>query len=258
VIKESICRSEEIDKLSSFEESLFYRLIVNVDDFGRFDGRTSIIRAACFPLKDVTNKTVGNALDKLAEVGLIKFYNVDGKPYLELVTWGKHQRLRETKPKYPECPGESNFNSDVGFNAAVSEFEDKVTAFASEIAEAEPEKPFKSEQNVKPEQTKEPKESIKIISLPLNTGEEYPVTKSDLEEWMELYPAVDVMQELRSMRGWCLQNKAKRKTAKGIGRFINSWLARTQNAGGTPGYVRQSGYAGLAEKLLNENRSDLS
>ena len=39
IIKESICRSEEIDSLSWFEEVLFYRLIVTCDDFGRYDGR---------------------------------------------------------------------------------------------------------------------------------------------------------------------------------------------------------------------------
>ena len=46
IIKESICRSEEIDSLSWFEEVLFYRLIVTCDDFGRYDGRAS--REAAF------------------------------------------------------------------------------------------------------------------------------------------------------------------------------------------------------------------
>ena len=41
ILKESICRSEEIDSLSWFEEVLFYRLIVICDDFGRYDGRAN-------------------------------------------------------------------------------------------------------------------------------------------------------------------------------------------------------------------------
>lgn len=56
IIKESICRSEEIDSLSWFEEVLFYRLIVTCDDFGRYDGRAKIIKGSCFPLKDITEK----------------------------------------------------------------------------------------------------------------------------------------------------------------------------------------------------------
>ena len=49
ILKESICRSEEIDSLSWFEEVLFYRLIVICDDFGRYDGRAKIIKGSCFP-----------------------------------------------------------------------------------------------------------------------------------------------------------------------------------------------------------------
>ena len=52
IIKESICTSDSIDSLSWFEEVLFYRLIVNCDDYGRFDGRPSIIKSRLFPLKE--------------------------------------------------------------------------------------------------------------------------------------------------------------------------------------------------------------
>ncbi len=75
-----------------------------------------------------------------------------------------------------------------------------------------------------------------FIKLPLNTGE-HPVFQRDLEEYRELYPAVDVPQAMRDMRGWLLANPKRRKTSRGIGRFINSWLAREQDKGGkTVGY----------------------
>lgn len=72
-----------------------------------------------------------------------------------------------------------------------------------------------------------------VITLPLNTGEEYPITKSEVAEYEELYPAVDVMQQLRNMRGWLLKNRKRRKTKSGINRFVNSWLCREQDRGGT-------------------------
>lgn len=72
-----------------------------------------------------------------------------------------------------------------------------------------------------------------VARLPLNTGDEYPITRSQAEEWGGLYPAVDVMQELRKMRGWLAANPAKRKTARGILRFANGWLAREQDKGRT-------------------------
>lgn len=58
LLRESICRSESIDALSWFEEVLFYRLIVNCDDYGRFDGRPAIIKGSLFPLKDVAIKDI--------------------------------------------------------------------------------------------------------------------------------------------------------------------------------------------------------
>ena len=82
IIKESICRSEEIDSLSWFEEVLFYRLIVTCDDFGRYDGRAKIIKGSCFPLKDITEKDIDKALGRLSAVGLVRVYEAQGRPYL--------------------------------------------------------------------------------------------------------------------------------------------------------------------------------
>ena len=51
IIKESICISASIDLLSDKAENLFYRLIVNCDDYGRIDGRPIIIQTKCYPLR---------------------------------------------------------------------------------------------------------------------------------------------------------------------------------------------------------------
>ena len=101
ILKESICISESIRKLSWFEEVLFYRLIVNCDDYGRFDGRESIIKGRLFPLKDVTIASVRNALDKLATAGLVTLYEFEGRPYIELPSWERHQNIRAKRSKYP-------------------------------------------------------------------------------------------------------------------------------------------------------------
>ena len=74
LLRESICRSESIDALSWFEEVLFYRLIVNCDDFGRFDGRPAIIKGSLFPLKDVAIADIKKALSKLAAHDMIMMY----------------------------------------------------------------------------------------------------------------------------------------------------------------------------------------
>ena len=71
-----------------------------------------------------------------------------------------------------------------------------------------------------------------ILTLTLNDKTEHPVYSEQIKEWSELYPAVDVMQELRAMKGWCNANPTKRKTKSGINRFINGWLSKEQNKGG--------------------------
>lgn len=101
ILKESIRTSDTINVLKPIEEVLFYRLMVSCDDYGRFDGRTAIIKGTCFPLRDTTNKDIENALSKLSTVGLITLYEVEGKPFLQLCTWEQHQNIRAKKSKYP-------------------------------------------------------------------------------------------------------------------------------------------------------------
>lgn len=68
-----------------------------------------------------------------------------------------------------------------------------------------------------------------LIALPLNDKSFHDVFCEDVDDWKELYPAVDIVQELRKMKGWLNSNPTKRKTRRGINRFINSWLAREQD-----------------------------
>ena len=69
------------------------------------------------------------------------------------------------------------------------------------------------------------------ITLTLNDKSEYPIFDKDIVAWKELYPNVDIVQELRKMKGWLNSNPTRRKTKKGILKFVNSWLAREQDKG---------------------------
>lgn len=125
IIKESVCTSESVDKLGWFEEVLFYRLIVNVDDYGRLDARPAILRARLFPLKEVDAERIAAALDRLQAVGCVAQYEVDGAPYLWLPNWDKHQRIRNKRSKYPIPPQSAadccQMTADGGLNPIQSE-----------------------------------------------------------------------------------------------------------------------------------------
>ena len=67
----------------------------------------------------------------------------------------------------------------------------------------------------------------------LNTKEKWQPEQADIIQWGRTYPAVNVDQELMAMESWLDANPTKRKTKAGIKRFVNSWLSRAQNQGGS-------------------------
>lgn len=214
ILKESVCASDTIDGLSWFEEVLFYRLIVNCDDYGRFDGRPQYIKNRLFPLKEnLTNKAVSTALDSLANAGLVVLYEFEGKPFLYLPTWNAHQSIRAKKSKYPDptncaTPSESICKQ---MNADVTVIQSNTKSNANNSTESQ---------------------APSVLTLTLNDGSEYPIAQTEVDEWQAAFPNVDVMQQLQAMKLWCKDNPKKRKTKNGIRRFVTNWLDREQNRGG--------------------------
>ena len=92
---------------------------------------------------------------------------------------------------------------------------------------------IKEEEEVKPPQDLNNLDNARacaqvIQRLPMSDGSEYGVTLGRAEEWRPLYPSVNVMQELRSMRGWLLANPQREIAANNAENFIVTWLADRQ------------------------------
>lgn len=68
-----------------------------------------------------------------------------------------------------------------------------------------------------------------FIKLPLNTGENYSIYNEDVSKYKQIYPGVNVEQELRNMFGWLDSNPKNRKTKNGIKSFITRWLNKRQD-----------------------------
>ena len=85
----------------------------------------------------------------------------------------------------------------------------------------------------KPKKVAKPKKDMgaEVGALPLTTGD-HSIYEAEIQEWSNLYPSVNIGQELNNMRGWLNANPTKKKTKTGINKFINSWLSRQQNKGG--------------------------
>lgn len=225
IIKESLCSSEKIASLSDFEFRLWIGLITQADDAGRGDARPAIIKGHVFPLRDrISIKDIDAALQVLAARGCVSLYTVDGKPYFVFPGWVKHQRVRDCKPKFPEPP--KTYSSPQ--SAASCGELPRTAALIQSESESNP-NPNPKNDSAEPQAASAPP----VISLPLNDGTVFPVSVEQCHEWAGLYPAVDVIQQLRGMLGWLKANPGKRKTKRGILAFVNRWLSKEQDKGGT-------------------------
>lgn len=114
-------------------------------------------------------------------------------------------------------------------------------------------------------QTSEPEADVEALIL--NDGSEWRPTEALFAEYVRLYPNVDVKQQFNVMRSWCLSNPKKRKTRRGITRFVNSWLTREQDKGyrrptDNGSYQQRQSESGYSQDVLNrlasESRGDLN
>lgn len=77
-----------------------------------------------------------------------------------------------------------------------------------------------------------------VLTFPVNgKSKTWGLPQSWIDENQELYPSMDVLAECRKALAWIKNNPAKRKTAKGMTRFLGSWLERANN---NNAYVKKS------------------
>jgi len=107
-----------------------------------------------------------------------------------------------------------------------------------------------SEQNSEPTIEVLPPEGGSVIQIPLVGGEAHHVPQSDIDQWTQLFPAVDVLQELRKAAAWSDANPKRRKTKSGIKAFLVNWLSREQDRGGA------KNNAGRAATTTDRNREE--
>jgi len=72
-----------------------------------------------------------------------------------------------------------------------------------------------------------------VVLIPLIDGSDFAVKAPEVQEWQQAFPSVDVVGELLRARIWCKDNPTKRKTAKGVRRFLSGWLGKEQDRGGS-------------------------
>ncbi len=108
-IKPEFWTSEDIASVTWEQRLLFIGLWSYVDDNGVGRDVDRLIASSLFPLEEDPRETlaiVSRGLQWLSGQGLITRYMVDGKPFLHIAAWDKHQRIdkpNKSRYKLPTC-----------------------------------------------------------------------------------------------------------------------------------------------------------
>jgi len=230
-IHPGIWTDEAFMSLSAYARLLYIGLWAEAYDDGVFEWKPLTLKARLFPVDSVN---VPELLVELYNAGLIERAEQHPKQPGLIRNFQKFQR-----PKKPNSSGmlEERWRDYVGASSApVPNQSGTGTENPPQMEDGGGSKEdVGSDEPTSPEPGK-PAPVVSppiVIELPCVSGEPYPVTEADVAEWGEAFPAVDVRQQLAAMRQWLVANPTRRKTRRGMRKFVVSWLDRRQNAGGT-------------------------
>lgn len=229
-IKPEFPQSESMGRVSRESRLCFILLFTLADDAGRLRGNSRMLASLLYPYDDDAKKHIDTWLTELQKEECIVRYEIDGDSYIELCQWHKHQKI--DRPSASKIPP-PNEQSRILANSRESSCED--LRIKEGIKERKVDQSDSSETDgencaeLLQSSTLEPC----IIKLPLVDKTEHPITDKQYKEWVDAYPAVNVLQQLKNMRQWCLANPSKKKTKKGINAFIVRWLSSAQDKGST-------------------------
>jgi hypothetical protein len=95
MLHENICESRKLSAVSYAAETLYYRILTQVDDNGNFSADPSVVRGRCLARrKDATDKKTGVWLGELIAVELLKEYEAEGERYVHVADFEKFQKFR--------------------------------------------------------------------------------------------------------------------------------------------------------------------
>jgi hypothetical protein len=111
-IHRSLITSEKVNTLDECREILFTRLILTSDDEGRQCGSPFTVKMVCLPGRNWTLAEVEEGLEDLDDTGLIIWYVVDEKWFIQMLGWEEHQSFHGVKRFPSELPPPPGWNGN--------------------------------------------------------------------------------------------------------------------------------------------------
>lgn len=238
-VKPEFWTSGQIVRCCAHARLLFIGLWNFCDDHGVHPADPKRLKMEVFPGDSFGLKRITKWMNELIDAGLVKVYEADGQRYWCVTGWSKHQRIDKPNYKHPEPPHDGPLGDKDSTNARQTIHERSTNPRRGLAPGREGKGEGKGNGNGNGKECKGDEAGTDLAEvharylIPLNDGSKYPVDEKQVCHWQELYPAVDVEQEIRKMIGWCEGNPNKRKTKNGVAAFINRWLAKEQDQPGS-------------------------
>ena len=225
IIRESLLYSDRfLDLPSNCERMAFLALLLRADDRGNLEATDGGLHRMWRDFEVDTVKDSLAILEHLTTAELVKVYEVDGKRFIHIPRF--QQKLRSYKSQVPLPPWQEN---------EIKQSDSKKSGRKLQKTLLEEEVEVEVEEEVEEEVNNN--NIVKIIgsgdvveTLPMKNGT-CRVCKSFVLEMEPCYPSVDIVKTIKQdMKGWLLANPAKRKTAKGMTKFLNTWFLNEQRS----------------------------
>lgn len=104
MLNKVIILSKKLNHISEGAENLYYRLLVSVDDYGRFHADPGILKGQIYTLRKISTSLIAKRIDELQKIGLIKLYKNNDEIYLEIIGFEKNQKFRSDIKRKEEYP----------------------------------------------------------------------------------------------------------------------------------------------------------
>jgi len=256
-IKPEFSQSESMGRISRDARLLFILLWTMCDDQGRTRAASRMLASTLFPYDDDAFTSIDKWLGELERERCIVRYVVDGSAYLQVLKWEKHQKIdRPSRSKFPgvsdsgDSANTGSYDEDDGDLVDMSrgspEYSPRIREDSGTTREGssgdqgrdqgregkgsgEGAGPKKTGPSDRPKASGGLVDSSPVVcSLPLKGGGEFEVTADHVAAWEKAFPERDVPKELAKMRVWLAAATERRKTARGIERFVVGWLGRAE------------------------------
>lgn len=221
----------------------FAGLWCQADREGRFVWRPRTLMHDILPYDGLSVQDFGRLMDALATASFVVKYEIGGETFGCFPKWHKHQFINGKEQKSiippPTIDGLAQGNKQldllddstrephVSHTSSTREpHEQHVNGTCDPRQTSYVPTEGKGREGKRIKSGAEQSSSPPILELPLvKVGTTHTVRSGDIAKWEQVFPGLDVRYHLRKMLLWLENNPKRRKTRRGIDRFVTNWLA---------------------------------